>query len=131
MFTIRNMGGVALLLFGSTYMWLMPMMATKGIKTTGGMWATANALSLLAMGGFAVATWGLFTRAEWWALVAIASAVVGSAALGPYWFAATHAGEATPGFNVFVHAIGNIAVVILLLVPVLERWVNGHVMAGR
>lgn len=42
MFTIRNMGGVALLLFGSTFMWITPEFATRGISNTGPWWAVAR-----------------------------------------------------------------------------------------
>jgi hypothetical protein len=35
MFTIRNLGGVALFLFGTTYLWLTPMFAARGIPTKG------------------------------------------------------------------------------------------------
>jgi hypothetical protein len=48
----------------------------------------------------------------------------------PYWLAAYHAGEANPAFNVLVHVLGNVGVLVLLLVPSLEQWVNGHVVAG-
>jgi hypothetical protein len=34
------------------------------------------------------------------------------------------------GFNVLIHALGSVGVWILLLVPSLERWVDGHVVAG-
>ena len=34
MFTVRNLGGVALLLFGTTFLWLTPAFAPKGVATT-------------------------------------------------------------------------------------------------
>ena len=37
----------------------------------------------------------------------------------------------TPRFNVLIHAIRAVAVLVLLLVPALNSWINGHVMAGR
>jgi hypothetical protein len=49
----------------------------------------------------------------------------------PYWIAAHSSGETTPWFNVLIHAICAIAVLVLLLVPALNSWVNGHVIAGR
>jgi hypothetical protein len=49
----------------------------------------------------------------------------------PYWLAAHHSGEPTPWFNVLIHALGDAGVLVLLLVPTLERWVSGHVLAGR
>jgi hypothetical protein len=48
----------------------------------------------------------------------------------PYWIAAHSAGEATPWFNVLVHALGDAGVLILLLVPALSLWVEGHVARG-
>lgn len=131
MFTIRNIGGVALLLFGSTFLWLTPEFATKGIPTTGAAWSVTRLLSLVTLAGFTAATWGLFQRASWWETMAIAAATIGTIVLAPYWMAATASGETTPGFNVLIHAAGNAGVLVLLLVPTLERWVSGHVMAAQ
>lgn len=47
----------------------------------------------------------------------------------PYWVAAHHAGETNPWFNVLIHVLGSAGVLILLLVPSLERWVDFHVMS--
>lgn len=131
MFTVRNLGGVALFLFGTTFLWLTPSFASAGVPTSSTSWSVTNALSLAAVGGFTVATWGLFTRAGWWEAAAIASAVVGVVALVPYWVAARNAGETAPLFNVLIHALGSAGVFTLLLIPSLERWVDGHVVSGR
>jgi hypothetical protein len=32
MFTVRNMGGVALFLFGTTFLWLTPSFASSGCR---------------------------------------------------------------------------------------------------
>jgi hypothetical protein len=128
MFTIRNVGGVSLLMLGSTFLWLTPMFATEGIITTGRAWAITNVLSFATIAGFTLATWGLFQQASWWRPVALASAIVGLVVLVPYWLAANHAGETAPAFNVAIHALGSAGVLVLLLVPALERWVDGHVM---
>lgn len=130
MFTIRNMGGVALFLFGSTFVWITPEFATRGIPNTGSWWAVARVLALLTILGFAVATWGLFQKASWWEVMAIASALIGLVAVIPYWVAAHQAGEATPWFNVLIHALGSAGVLILLTVPSLQRWVDSHVMSA-
>lgn len=132
MFTIRNMGGVALFLAGSTWLWLTPMSATKGVTTSGFLWSTTRALSLLTIVGFSVATVGLFARQSWWASAAIGSAVVGLLALIPYWFAGTKGGEATGtvAWNATVHVLMVAGIFTLLLVPQLERWVQHHVMSG-
>lgn len=131
MFTIRNAGGVALFLFGTTFLWLTPSFASRGVSTTGAMWAVTGVLALATLAGFLVATWGLFRKASWWEGAAVASAALGVVVLVPYWFAASHAGEANPGFNVVVHALGDAGVFFLLLVPRFEHWVSGHVLAGH
>jgi hypothetical protein len=63
--------------------------------------------------------------------VAIASAVLGLVVLIPYWIAAHSSGESTPWWNVLVHAVGAIGVLILLTVPALASWVDSRVMAGK
>jgi hypothetical protein len=129
-FTIRNMGGVALFLFGTTFMWLTPSFASQGVSTKGVAWSITQVLSLVTLALFTAATWGLFTKAGWWEAVAVLAAILGFVVLIPYWLAASHAGEPSPGFNVLIHALGSVGVLVLLLVPSLERWVDGHVLAG-
>lgn len=130
MFTIRNIGGVALFLAGTTWLWLTPAFAGQGIPTSGLGWATTRALCLLTVLAFCVATYGLFTRHAWWEPVALASAALGLVTLIPYWFAATHSGvthgEAT--WNAFVHVLMIAGIFALLSVPQLEQWVDHHVM---
>jgi|SoiMetStandDraft_5_1073268.scaffolds.fasta_scaffold04914_7 hypothetical protein len=130
-FTIRNIGGVALFLFGTTYLWLTPMFAGKGVSTRGVLWSITQVLAFAALLGFTIATWGLFKRSSWWDGLAITSAIVGLVVLIPYWIAAHNSGEATPWFNVLIHAIGAVGVLVLLIVPTLASWVDGHVMAGK
>ena len=131
MFSIRNLGGAALFLFGTTFLWLTPMFATKGVSTEGTAWSLANVGSFLTLVGLSLATWGLFTKATWWEPVAIGFAIVGLMVLVPYWMAAHASGETNPTFNALIHVVGSAGVLILLLVPTLERWVDGHVMGGR
>jgi hypothetical protein len=130
MFTIRNLGGVALFLFGTTFLWLTPSFASQGVSTKGVAWSVTQALALVTLALFTAATWGLFKKAGWWEAVALVAVAVGFAVLLPYWVAAHHAGEANPAFNVVIHVLGNVGVLALLLVPSLEQWVNGHVLAG-
>jgi hypothetical protein len=129
-FTIRNMGGVALFLFGTTFLWLTPSFAGQGVSTKGLWWSVTQVLALVTMAGFTCATWGVFAHASWWEPVAIGSAVLGVVVLVPYWIAADRAGETTPWWNVLVHAAGDAGVLALLLVPALELWVRGHVARG-
>jgi hypothetical protein len=130
MFTIRNLGGVALFLFGTTFLWLTPSFASAGVSTKGVAWSITQVLALATIVLFTVATWGLFKHTGWWEPVALVAAAVGFAVLIPYWLAAHHAGDANPAFNVVIHVLGNVGVLVLLLVPSLEQWVNGHVLAG-
>jgi len=131
MFTIRNIGGAALFLFGTTYLWITPMFASRGISTKGTLWSITNVLAFLTLLGFTVATWGLFKKAEWWDTVAIGSAMLGLIALIPFWIAAHNSAEVAPWFTVLIHVIGVAGVLVLLLVPSLHSWVNSHVTAGR
>lgn len=132
MFTLRSLGGIALLLTGSTWLWLAPAFAGRGVSTTGVMWGITRVLCLLTMAGYAVATWGLFARQSWWEAVALGASVLGLATLAPYWVAATGGGETsgTAAWNVFVHLLMLGGVFALLLVPTLEQWVDRQVMAG-
>ena len=131
MFTIRNLGGVALFVFGTTYLWLTPMFASRGLPTKGIWWSVSQILALATLLGFTIATWGLFKKSTWWDGVASGSAVIGLVVLIPYWIAARSSGETAPWWNVLVHASGAIGVLVLLMVPMLGSWVNGHVMAGK
>jgi hypothetical protein len=131
MFTIRNVGGVALLLFGSTFVWLTPEFATPGVDTTGAWWAVTRGLALVTVVGFTIATWGLFRRHSWWENAALASAAAGVLVLVPYLVAAQAAGEVNPGFNVVIHLLGDVGVFLFLLAPRLQIWVRRHVTAGR
>jgi len=132
MFTIRNVGGVALLLMGTTWLWLTPEFAGRGVSTTGVLWAVTRALCLITVAGFCVATWGLFSRDGWWEAVALGSATLGVLALVTFGFAASRGGESagTVTWNVFVHVVMISGLALLLLVPSLDRWVDHHVMSG-
>jgi hypothetical protein len=132
MFTPRNLGGVALFLAGTTWLWLTPAFAAKGVSTSGALWGVTRILCFLTIAVFCVATWGLIARQEWWEAVAIAGAVIGLLSLVPYWIAATDGGEATGAvaYNSSVHVVMAVGVFVLLLVPKLEQWVSGHVMSG-
>jgi hypothetical protein len=56
MFTIRNMGGIALFLFGTTFLWLTPAFAGEGVSTTGIAWSIAQVLALVTLAGFSFAS---------------------------------------------------------------------------
>ena len=132
MFTIRNVGGIALLLAGSTWLWLTPAFASRGVSTSGVLWMVTRMLCLLTVAAFGVATWGLFARHSWWEAVALGSAVLGLVSLIPYWVAAHAGGESvgTASWNTFVHVLMVAGVFALLIVPQLEGWVDRQVMGG-
>lgn len=132
MFTVRNAGGVALLLMGSTWLWLTPEFAGRGVATSGVLWSVTRVLCLLTVAGFCVATWGLFARRFLWEAVALGSSVVGVLALVTFWVAASRGGEpaGTVSWNLFVHVAMIAGLLVLLRVPTLERWVDRHVMSG-
>ncbi len=129
MFSIRNVGGVSLFLFGTTFLWLTPMFTAADVDTAGAAWTAVTILAAVTIIGFTVATWGLFQRTEWWEPLGVACAVAGLVTLVPYWMAADASGVANPGFDVVIHAAGSFAVLLLLRLPRLERWVHGHVVA--
>lgn len=131
MFSIRNVGGVALFLFGTTFLWLTPMFAAPEVDTSGTSWATVGVLTTLTIVGFTVAAWGLFRDTNWWELLGVSCAVVGLVTLVPYWIAAHGSGVANPAFDVVIHATGSLGVLVLLRVPRLEHWVHGHVVTGH
>jgi hypothetical protein len=83
-FTLRNMGGFALLLAGSTWLWFAPAFATRGVSTSGPWWAITRVLCLLTVAAFCGATWGLFARDGWWEAAALGSAGLGLIVLVPY-----------------------------------------------
>lgn len=108
-----------------------PFVRKPGVSTSGVAWSITQVLALVTIALFTAATWGLFKKAGWWEAVAVVAAAVGFVVLIPYGIAASHAGVTDPAFDVLIHALGNFGVLVLLLVPRLEHWVDGHVLAGR
>jgi hypothetical protein len=130
-FSIRNVGGVSLFLFGTTFLWLTPMFAAADVDTAGAAWTAVALLASVTIIGFTVATWGIFKRTDWWEPLSVACAVAGLVTLVPYWMAADASGVANPVFDVVIHAAGSFGVLLLLRLPRLERWVHGHVATGH
>ena len=132
MFTLRNIGGVALFLAGTTWMWLTPAFAAQGVRTSGVLWDVTRILCFATIVVFSAATWGLFARDGWWEPTAVAAAALGLVTLVPYWLAAIDGGETTGavGFNAVIHVLMAGGVLVLLLVPTWEHWVSRHVMSA-
>ena len=55
MFTLRTLGGIALIAAGASWLWLTPAFASRG-DTTGFMWSITTGLSFLTILGFGLAT---------------------------------------------------------------------------
>jgi len=64
-------------------------------------------------------------------VVAVASAITGRVVLIPYLGLARAIGAPTHWYDLLIHAPGDAAILVLLRVPMLSSWVDGHVMADR
>jgi peptidoglycan/LPS O-acetylase OafA/YrhL len=125
-----NVAAATLLVYASTFLWMTSAFAGTKKPPGGATWATATVGALASLTLFTLAAWGLFKSRSWWERTASAGAVVGLAALVPYGLAASTTGVSGPGLNSTVHIIGSAAVLLVLLVPALERrmtaWLSGH-----
>lgn len=128
MFKFRNMIAVGVFLFGTTFLWMMPLFI--GPKATGAMWTAAQVLGFVAIIGFTVAAWGIIQATGWWETVTLASAIAGVAATLPYAIAApTTAGTGDPlsvSINVVLHGLGSAVIIAALLMPPAEHWIVGR-----
>jgi len=128
MVTFRNGLAVALFLFGASYLWLTPAFLNRA-SYQGTIFDPKGLLAVIATVGFAAAAWGLFRDQGWWVPVAVTSGLVGLASVIPYWIWAlpTAGGNSSQMIeNAFIHAAGGAVVALVLLVPVTERWLAGH-----
>lgn len=127
--TRRNVAAATLLVYASTFLWMTSAFA--GIKKPpgGATWVIATVGALASLALFTLAAWGLFKSRPWWQRAASAGAIVGLAALVPYGIAASTTGVSGPGLNSAIHIMGSAAVLLVLLVPALERrmtaWLSG------
>jgi hypothetical protein len=128
MFSFKNIVAVAIFLFGTTFLWMMPLFI--GPKASGALWNVAQVLGFLAIAGFTATAWGIVTGAGWWEPVAIASGVVGLAATLPYALAApatVAAGDPLSlVINIGMHALGSAAVIAMVTVRPAEQWLAGR-----
>jgi peptidoglycan/LPS O-acetylase OafA/YrhL len=126
--TRRNVAAAALLVYGSTFLWMTASFAGTSTPPGGTTWMIASVGALISLALFTLAAWGVFRSKWWWEQAASAAAIVGLAALVPYWIAASSTPE--PGLNKPIHIIGSAAVLLVLLVPALERrmkaWLSGE-----
>ncbi len=114
MFPFRNAFALALFLFGTTFLWLSA--TWTGSSATGIIWTLVQVLAFAIIIGFAIAAWGIFKATGWWQPIAIVSAIAGLIVLILYGICASLLGVANIWTNVALHAIGSVAVLVVLLV---------------
>jgi hypothetical protein len=127
--TRRNVTAAALLVYASTFLWMTAAFAGTKEPPGGAAWALANVGALASLALFTLAAWGVFKSRPWRERAAAAGAITGLAALVPYGIAASSTGVSGPGLNSAIHIAGSAAVLLVLLVPALERrmhaWLSG------
>ncbi len=127
--TRRNVAAATLLVYASTFLWMTAAFAGTKKPPGGATWTIASVGALASLALFTLAAWGMFKSRSWWERAASAAAIVGLAALVPYGLAASTTGVSGPGLNSTIHIIGSAAVLLVLLVPALERrmtaWLSG------
>jgi hypothetical protein len=127
----RNLGALALFLYGTTFLWLTSAFAGTGTPAAGTAWTVTQLLVIATIGGFSVAAWGIYRTTSWWERLAVGSAIFGFAPLIPYWLAARPAaGAGTAAQGIAIHAIGNALVLFLLLMPSPKHWIQDQVQGG-
>jgi len=128
MFTFRNVFALALFLFGTTFLWLTAaFLGDKQAAAKGAVWAVVQVGAILVIVGFAAGAWGVFKETLWWQPIAIVSAIVGLIVLIPYWIGASDLSVANIWANLALHAIGSVAVLVVLLVPLAHEWLLGRI----
>jgi hypothetical protein len=124
MFTFRNVFALVLFLFGTTFLWLSA--TWTGSPATGTIWTLVQVLAFATIIGFAAGAWGVFKQTSWWQPIVIVSAIIGLIVLIPYSIGASLLGVANIWTNVALHAIGSVAVLIVLLVAPAHEWLLGR-----
>ncbi len=126
--TRRDIAAATLLVYGSTFLWMTASFAGTSRPPGGAAWVMASVGALVSLALFTLAAWGVFRSRWWWGRTASAAAIAGLATLVPYWIAASSTPE--PGLNKPIHIVGSAAVLLVLLVPALERrlkaWLQGE-----
>jgi hypothetical protein len=128
MFTFRNVFALVLFLFGTTFLWLTAaFLGDKQAAAKGAVWTVVQIGAILVIIGFAAGAWGVFRNASWWVPIAIVSAILGLIVLIPYWIGASDLGVANIWTSLALHAIGSLAVLVVLLAPPAHDWLLGRI----
>lgn len=131
MFTVRNVFALALFLFGTTFLWLTSaFMGDKHAAAEGAVWTVVQVGAILLIVGFAAAAWGVLRQTSWWEPLALVSALSGLLVLIPYAIGASALGVANIGTVLAVHALGNVAVLVVLLVPPAHEWLRHRLITS-
>ena len=131
MFRFRTVAAGAILLFGTTFLWFMPSFLGTGTTVDGAMWSVIQLLVLATVVGYAGAAWGLYKATTLWRPLAIGGSILGTLVLVLWWLAVSSLGGVTNmAANLALHAIGIVAVLLVLLVPSFGRGV-GRRLAGH
>ena len=85
---MRTAVAICVFLFGTTFLWLTPVMSGKQADLSGTRWAVVQVLVWLSIIGFAAAAWAILRSDAWWVPVIAGSAVLGVAATVMYVIAA-------------------------------------------
>jgi hypothetical protein len=118
----RTVAAVAIFLFGSTFLWLMPSFVGTGTTVNGAIWSIIQVLVAATVVGFAGAAWGLYRATAWWKPVTIGASILGALVLPLWWFAASSvSGVTNLAANLALHAIGIAVLLLVLLVPSLAQ----------
>jgi hypothetical protein len=124
----RNLGALALFLYGTSFLWLTAAFAGTGTPASGTAWTVTQLLVIATIGGFSVAAWGIYKATSWWERLAVGSAIFGFVPLIPYWLAASRVvGGGTVAQGVVSHVVGNALVLLLLLMPSPRHWIQDQV----
>jgi hypothetical protein len=124
MFTFKNLVALGLFVFGTTFLWMTRDFLANPREGTGALWSTIQVLAFVAIVGFAFAAWLVFKEASW-EPIALASAVVGLAALVPYVAGVQRVGDSGDAgvlINIAIHVVGVAAVFAIVLLPAAHDW---------
>jgi hypothetical protein len=62
----RAVAAVAILLFGSTFLWFMPSFLGAGATVDRAIWWVIQVLVVVTVVGFVGVAWGLYKATAWW-----------------------------------------------------------------